>query len=123
MVDQFIHKLENKTQRFMTNQEVKQKANLNVPDELKALNLQLHLKYSKVISVSKTDLGRCTKFKHRLHLKDDLSVYQKQFPLKPDHQEFVEQSLRECPRNPDKACKSAKTSVASTPRHRWTNTP
>ena len=53
----------------MTNQEVKQKANLNVPDELKALNLQLHLKYSKVISVSKMDLGRCTKFKHRLHLK------------------------------------------------------
>lgn len=93
MVDQFIHKLETKTQRFMTDQEIELKANLNVPDEFKARYPQLLWKYHKVISVYKTDLGRCNQYKHWLHIKDDLPVYHKQFPLKPDHQQFVEQSL------------------------------
>ena len=95
VIDQFIHKLETKTQRFMTDQEIADKANLNVPDQYKAQYLALLQKYRKVISVSKTDLGRCNKYKHRLHLKDNDPVYQKQFPLKPDHQMFVEQSLQE----------------------------
>ena len=94
-VDQFLHKLETKAQCFMTNQEIEQKANLNVPEEFKAQYFQLFRKYRKVISVSKMDLSRCNQYKHRLHLKDNLPVYHKQFPLKPDHQEFVEQSLWE----------------------------
>ena len=48
-----------------------------------------------MISVSKTDLGRCKTYKHRLYLKDDQPAYHKQFPLKPEHQTFVEQSLKE----------------------------
>ena len=43
----------------------------------------------------KTDLGRCNRYKHCLHLKDNVPVYQKQFPLKPEHQQFIEQSLTE----------------------------
>ena len=48
-----------------------------------------------MISVFITDLGWCNKYKYRLHPKDDLPLYQKQFPLKPEHQQFEEQSLTE----------------------------
>ena len=94
-VDKFIHKLETKTQRFITDQEIAEKANLNIPEQYKPRYLKLLQKYQKVISVLKTDLGRCNQYKHRLHLKDNDPVYQKQFPLIPDHQNFVEQSLDE----------------------------
>ena len=76
-------------------QEIQQRANLNVPDDFKPQYLQLLYKYRRVISTSKTDLGRCKTYKHRLHLKDEQAVYQKQFPLKPENQQFVKQSLQE----------------------------
>ena len=71
------------------------KRKLNVPEQYKAQYLNLLCKCRKVISVSKIDLGQCNKYKRRLHLKDNLPVYHKQFPLKPNHQKFVEQSLKE----------------------------
>ena len=52
VVNQFIHKLETKTQRLITNQEIEQKANLNVPEQYKAQYLSLLRKHWKVISVS-----------------------------------------------------------------------
>ena len=61
----------------MTDQEIADKANLNVPEQYKSQYLTLLQKYRKVISVSKTDLGQCNKYKHRLHLKDNVPVYQK----------------------------------------------
>ena len=66
-LDQKDHKLETKTQRLMTNQEIADKANLNMSDhcdQYKAQYLSLLQKYRKVIRVSKTDLGRCNKYKH-----------------------------------------------------------
>lgn len=36
------------------------------------------------ITKSKTEFGRCHQYKHQLHLKDNLPVYHKQFPLKPE---------------------------------------
>ena len=81
--------------KFLSDQEIKDHANLKVPDQFKEQYLQLLRKHRKVISVLKTDLGWCKTYKHRLFLKDDQPVYHKQFPLKPDHQTFVEQSLKE----------------------------
>ena len=52
-------------------------------------------KYWKVNSALKTDLGQCNKYIHLLNLKDNLTVYHKQFPLKAEHHQFVEQSLTE----------------------------
>lgn len=75
--------------------EIWEKANLYVLDKFKAQFLKLLCRYQKVISSSKTDLGRCKTNKHCLHLKDDQSVFQWQFPLKPEHQHFIEQSLQE----------------------------
>ena len=81
--------------KFLSDQEIKDNADLNVPDQFKEQCLKLLQKHRKVISVSKTDLGLCKTSKHRLYLKDDQPVYHKQFPLKPDHQTFVEQSFKE----------------------------
>ena len=52
MIDQFIHKLDTKTQRLMADQEIDNKANLNVPEQYKAQYLNLLQKYRKLISVS-----------------------------------------------------------------------
>ena len=73
IVTKFINKLETKAQKRLLNlsdptkllskQEIQDQANLNVPDQFKAQYLQLWRKYLKVISVSKTDLGRCKTYK------------------------------------------------------------
>ena len=101
----FIAKLETKAQKLVLNpsdgtkllsdQEIQDKAHLIVPDQSKKQYLQLLQKYRRVICVSKKDLKRCKTYKHRLYFKDHQLVCQKQFPLKPDHQTFVEQSLQE----------------------------
>ena len=153
MVTQFIHKLEAKANKhllnpsdpnkFLSDQEIADRANLNVPEQFKEKYLQLLRKHRKVISVSKTDLGRCKTYKHRLYLKDDQPVYHKQFPLKPDHQTFVEQSLKEwlrlgvvrqtkssynspifcVPKKGGEAFELCKTSEVLTKRPTRTNTP
>ena len=87
MVTKFIHKLETKAQKRLLNpsdstkllsdQEIQDRANLNVPDQFKEQYLQLLQKHQKVISPSKTDLGRCKTYKRRLYLKDDQPLYHK----------------------------------------------
>ena len=94
-IEKFINKLEARTAKFLrkpprsaatlSDKEIVQRANLNVPDEFKPRYLQLLYKYRKVISTSKTDLGQCKTYKHRLYLKDEQAVSQKRFPLKLDH--------------------------------------
>ena len=152
-VTKFINKMETKASKllthpselnkFLSDQEIADRANLNVPDNFKEQYLQLLRKHRKVISVSKTDLGRCKTYKHKLYLKDDQPVYHKQFPLKPDHQSFVEQSLQEwlrsgwfakqtppttppysvCLRKGEAAYASFKTFEVSTPKRTPTSTP
>ena len=104
IVTKFINKQETKAQKLvnpsngtkaLSDQEIHDKANLNVPDQFKKGYLQLLQKYRKVISVSKTILRRCKTYKHRLYLKEGSASVPKKFPLKPDHQTFVEQSLQE----------------------------
>ena len=67
LMTEFIKKLKTKAHKHFLNpsdpakllsdQEIQDPANLNVPDKFKAQYLQLLRKYRKVISVSKTDLG------------------------------------------------------------------
>jgi hypothetical protein len=81
--------------KVLSNQEIQNRVNLNVPQQFKQAYLNLLFKYKHVISNSKTDLGRSKNYHHRIHLKDQKPVYQPQFPLKPDHQAFIEGSLEE----------------------------
>ena len=92
-VEKFIHKLETKTQGHKMDQEFKEKA-IGMYQNITRLPSLLR-KYWKVNSVLKMDLGQCNKYIHRLNLKDNLPVYHKQFLLKPEHHQFVEQSRTE----------------------------
>ena len=76
----FINKLETKAKKLvnldlranmLSDEEIAQKVNLNVPDQFKKQYLQLLQKHRKRVSVSKTNLGQCKTYKHGLHLKDN----------------------------------------------------
>ena len=51
--------------------EIEQKANLNVPAELKQKYIDILYKHLAAISISKMDLGRAKSFTHKIHLKDN----------------------------------------------------
>ena len=97
IVTKFINKLETKAQKLvnpsngtkaLSDQEIHDKANLNVPDQFKKRYLQLLQKYRKVISVSKTDLRRCKTYKHRLYLKEGSASVPKKIPTQTRSPDF-----------------------------------
>jgi hypothetical protein len=47
------------------------------------------------ISHDKYDLGLAKNYKHKIHLKNNEPVYQKQFKIPDAHHQFIEQSLEE----------------------------
>jgi transposase InsO family protein len=75
--------------------EIEQKANLNVPTELKQKYVDILYKHQAAISISKMDLGRAKNFTHKIHLKDNNPVYRKQFKIPEAHQNFIEATLDE----------------------------
>lgn len=66
-----------------------------MPKEFQKAYLDLVFQYKHVISSAKTDLRKSKTYQNCIHLKDTKLVYQPQFPLKPDHQAFIETSLEE----------------------------
>jgi len=75
--------------------EIATKSHLNVPNKYKQKYIDILYKHQKAISVNKYDLGLATNFKHKICLKDNNLVYQKQFKIPEAHQNFIEQSLEE----------------------------
>jgi hypothetical protein len=75
--------------------EIAEKAHLNVPSEYKQRYFHILYKNQKAISANKYDLGLATNYKHKIHLKDNSTVYSKQFKIPEAHQTFIEQSLNE----------------------------
>jgi hypothetical protein len=75
--------------------EIAAKANLNVPNEYKDRYVDILYKHQKAISANKYDLGLDSHYKHKIHLKDNSTVYRKQFKIPEAHQQFIEQSLEE----------------------------
>ncbi len=51
--------------------------------------------HQDVISVNKFNLGRAKNFSHKIHLKDNNLVYQKQFKIPEAHQTCIEATLDE----------------------------
>jgi hypothetical protein len=45
--------------------------------------------------MDKYDLGLAKDFTHRIHLKDEVPFYRKQFSLPETHNQFIEQTLDE----------------------------
>ena len=96
-LNDFLHAVSDQSpkSKALSNSEIRQRAHLQVPEEFKERYLQLLIRYKRVISTSKADLGRSKHYSHRIHLKDPQPVYQPQFPLKPDHQQFIEATLED----------------------------
>jgi hypothetical protein len=74
---------------------IKEHANINVPASYTSKYQKLLLKHFNIVSIDKTDLDRVKNFFHKIHLKDNKSVYRKQFKIPDAHRPFLEESLAE----------------------------
>jgi hypothetical protein len=91
-----IHKhLPKVPKKKLTKEEIAAKANLNVPNEFKDKYVNILYKHQKAISANKYNLGLASKYKHKIHLKDNSPVYRNQFKIPEAHQQIIEQSLEE----------------------------
>jgi len=88
-------KLPKVPKKKLSKDEIATNSHLNVPNECKQKYIDILYKHQKAISVNKYDLGLATNFKHKICLKDNNLVYQKQFKIPEAHQNFIEQSLEE----------------------------
>jgi hypothetical protein len=79
----------------LTKPDIAEKVHLNVPSENRKRYIDILYKQQQAISANKYDLGLATNFKHRIHLKDNASVYRKQFKIPEPHPNFIEQLLDE----------------------------
>jgi len=80
--------------KVLSNEEIRQRAHLqDIPQEYRERYLALLQRHRQVISMNKNDLGRSRKHHHRIYLKDLDPAFVQQFPLKPDHQQFIEDTL------------------------------
>jgi hypothetical protein len=82
--------------KHFSHAEIEQKANLNVPEELKQKYIDILFKHQVAISISKMDLGKAKNFTQKIHLKDNNPVYCKQFKIPEAQQNFIEAMLDEC---------------------------
>ncbi len=66
-----------------------------MPSEYKQQYIDILYKHQQAISANKYYLSLATNFKHKIHLKDNAPVYQKQFKISEAHQNCIEKSLDE----------------------------
>jgi hypothetical protein len=74
---------------------IARQCNLQVPDEFQERYINILFKHQEAISLDKNNLGLARKYKHRIHLKNNELVYQKQFKIPEAHHQFIEQILKE----------------------------
>jgi len=73
----------------LSKSDIAQKAHLNVLEQYKQKYIHILHKHQQAISANKYDLVLATIFKHKIHLKDNAPVYQKQFKILEAHQTFI----------------------------------
>ncbi len=66
-------------------------AHINVPTSYMSKYRNLLLKHFSIVSIDKSDLGRVNHFFHKIHLKDNEPVYQKQLKIPHAHRPFLEE--------------------------------
>ena len=64
------------------------KSNL-MSTEFQSRYLDLLFKHRRALSISRTNLGKAKSYFHKIHLKDNNSVYRKQFKMPEAHSEFI----------------------------------
>jgi len=79
----------------LSREEIKRQCNLQVPEEFQERYLDILCKHQDALSIDKHDLGLAKDFKHKIHLKMQDPVYQKQFKIPEAHHQFIKQTLDE----------------------------
>ncbi len=79
----------------LSREEIRQRCHLQVPEEFHERYLDILCKHQEALSIDKYNLGLAKDFKHKIHLKMQDPVYQKQFKIPEAHHQFIEQTLDE----------------------------
>jgi hypothetical protein len=92
-VCQDIHNCFPKVKRKrLSRDEIRRRCHLQVPEEFHERYLDILCKHQDALSIDKYDLGLAKDFKHKIHLKTQDPVYQKQFKIPEAHHQFIEQT-------------------------------
>ncbi len=79
----------------LSREEIKQQCHLQVPEEFQERYLDILCKHQDALSIDKYNLGLAKDFKHKIHLKMQDPVYQKQFKILAAQHQFIKQRLDE----------------------------
>jgi hypothetical protein len=74
----------------LSRDEIKQRCHLQVPEEYYEHYLDILCKHQDALTIDKYDLQLAKDFKHKIHLKTQDPVYQKQFKIPEAHHQFIE---------------------------------
>jgi hypothetical protein len=73
----------------------KKSKNLQVPEEFQERYLDILCKHQDALSIDRYNLGPAKDFKHKIFLKTQDPVFQKQFKIPEARHQFIEQTLDE----------------------------
>jgi hypothetical protein len=93
--EQIHQRLPKVKKRTWTRKDIEDRCHLGAPEPYRSQYIDPLFKHQAAISMDKYDLGLAKDFTHRIHLKDDQPIFQKQFNLPEAHTQFIKQSLDE----------------------------
>jgi hypothetical protein len=79
----------------LSRDEIALRCNLQVPDKFRESYIDILFKHKEAIILDKYNLGLAKNYKHKIHLKSEDPVYQKQFKIPEAHHHFIKQTLKE----------------------------
>jgi hypothetical protein len=93
--DQIYERLPKVKKKTWTRKEIEELCHLGALEEYRARYIDTLFRHQADISMNKYNLSLAKDFSHRIHLKDNKPIYQKQFQLPETHNQFIEQTLDE----------------------------
>ncbi len=93
--EQIYQRLPKVKKRAWTRKEIKERCHLGAAEPYRSQYIDILVEHQAAISLDKYDLGLAKNFTHRIHLKDNLFIFRKQFNLPEAHTQFIEQRLDE----------------------------
>jgi hypothetical protein len=93
--EQIYQRLPKVKKKAWTRKEIEERCHLGAPEPYRSRYINILVKHQAAISLYKYNLGLAKNFTHRIHLKDNQPIFQKQFNLPEAHTQFIEQSLDE----------------------------
>ncbi len=93
--DQIYQRLPKVKKKTCTRNEIEKRCHLGALEAYRSWYIDTLFRHQATIGMDKYDLGLAKDFTHRIHLKDEVPFYWKQFSLPETHNQFIEQTLDE----------------------------